>query len=343
MKIDNFSVGGNECFIIAEIGQAHDGSFGTALAYIDAVARTGANAIKFQTHIAAEESTRHEKFRVNTFPQDKNRYEYWKRMEFTEKQWMQLANHAKSKKLTFLSSPFSVKAVELLEKLNVPAYKIGSGDVGNDQLIDSIIEKKRPVIVSSGMSDNKEIDSLIKKLKKNKISCGLFQCTTSYPCKAEDIGYNIINEYKSKYDIPIGLSDHSGKIFPSLAAVAIGAKMLEVHVVFSKDCFGPDASSSVTINELSQLVEGARFIEKGINNRINKNSVVKDLSATKKLFSRSAFFTKEIQKGEVFKLQDFAMKKPGGGLCFKDTKRLVGKKIIKNRKLDDYVKKEDFK
>lgn len=342
MQIGNFKVGGEKCFIIAEIGQAHEGSFGTALSYIDAVAETGVDAIKFQTHIASEESTRHEKFRVNIFPEDKSRYDYWKRMEFSEQQWRQLANYAKSKKLIFLSSPFSLKAVELLEDLNVPAYKIGSGDINNDQLIDSIIKKRRPVLVSSGMSDHKETNNLIKKLKKSKIPCGLFQCTTSYPCKAEDVGYNVIEEYKTKHNIPIGLSDHSGSIYPSLAAVAIGAKMLEVHAVFSKDCFGPDSSSSLTMNQLSQLVEGVRFIEKGINNKIDKDSIVKNLSATKKLFSRSAFFTKEIQKGEVFKLNNFAMKKPGGGLCFNEAKKLLGKKISKNRKLDDYVKKEDF-
>ena len=140
------------CFIIAEIGQAHDGSLGSAHAYIDAVAEAGVDAVKFQTHIAHAESSKHEQFRVKGFPQDKTRYDYWKRMEFTPEQWSDLLSHAKEKGLIFLSTPFSIEAVELLENLNVPAFKIGSGDIDNIDLIESVIKTQKPILLSSGMS-----------------------------------------------------------------------------------------------------------------------------------------------------------------------------------------------
>ena len=249
-----------ECFVIAEIGQAHDGSLGSAHAYIDAVAEAGVDAVKFQTHIAAAESTRHEQFRVKVFPQDRTRYDYWKRMEFTLEQWRGLAEHARECGLEFLSTPFSVEAVDLLEKIGVPAYKVGSGDVCNDDLLEAIIKTGKSVLLSSGMSTYGELDHAVTLADQN-IDFAIFQCTTSYPCNAEDIGYNVLDELKNRYSCAVGLSDHSGTIFPSLAAVALGARLIEVHAVFSSNA-GPDTKSSLDMAELSQLVSGIRFIEK---------------------------------------------------------------------------------
>ena len=164
--IGDKKVGSTEkCFIIAEIAQAHDGSLGMAHAYIDAVSRTGADAIKFQTHIASAESTKFEKFRVQVFPQDKTRYEYWKRMEFTHNQWKELAEHAKKVGLIFLSSPFSVEAVQLLDNIGMPAWKIGSGEVDNKSLIDAVSKTGKPILLSTGMSKWSDIDKTINIVK----------------------------------------------------------------------------------------------------------------------------------------------------------------------------------
>ena len=202
------------CYLIAEVGQAHDGSLGSAHAYIDAIAETGVDAVKFQTHIAAAESTRHEKFRVNVFPQDATRFDYWKRMEFTAEQWKELASHARDKGLEFLSTPFSVEAVHLLEKLDVPAWKVGSGDISNQILIEEMLKTGKPILLSSGMSSYKEIERTLSLIAASKSDYALFQCTTSYPCNAEDIGYNVITEMKERFECPVGLSDHSGTIYP---------------------------------------------------------------------------------------------------------------------------------
>lgn len=330
-------------YIIAEIGQAHDGSLGAAHAYIDAVAATGVNAIKFQTHIAKAESTRHEQFRVSVFPQDATRYDYWKRMEFTAEQWKALAAHAKDVGLDFLSTPFSVEAVQLLDELGVPAWKIGSGDTSNTELLNAVLKTKKPVLLSSGMSSYAEIENVISMIKENGSTLALFQCTTSYPCNPEDVGYNIIEEMITRFNCPVGLSDHSGTPFPSLAAVAFGAKILEVHAVFSKQSFGPDTSSSLTIEELRYMVEGVRFIEKGIENPIDKDLAAKKRADTKNLFSRSAFYTKGLIKGEVLTENSFAMKKPAGGLSYGCVQKLIGKEILIDRVRDDFIKAEDFK
>ena len=341
-KLHEHEIGGSDCYVIAEIGQAHDGSLGTAHAYIDAVAQTGANAIKFQTHIASAESTRHEKFRVKVFPQDETRYDYWKRMEFTPQQWRGLAEHAKAVGLDFLSTPFSVAAVNLLQGLDVPAFKVGSGDINNEVLINALIETKKPILLSSGMSTYRELDSVVNKIKSAGNPLAIFQCTTSYPCAPEDIGYNVLQEIVEKYDVPAGLSDHSGTIYPAIASVALGAKLIEVHTVFSKQCFGPDTKSSVTIDELKNLVDGIRFVEKGMQVTVDKAVAAAARGETKTLFSRSAFFSRDIVKGEVLSLNDFEMKKPGGGLNYSEAISYLGKRLSVSKSFDDYLLSEDF-
>jgi N-acetylneuraminate synthase len=329
-------------YIIAEIGQAHDGSLGSAHAYIDAVAHAEVDAVKFQTHIAHAESTRHDRFRVKVFPQDNTRYDYWKRMEFSFQQWSDLAAHARDVGLEFLSTPFSKEAVELLQMLDVSAFKIGSGDVSNFDLVDEIIATQKPILLSSGMSSYDELDNTVGRITTAGNELSLFQCTTSYPCDAEDIGYNVLAELKQRYRCPVGLSDHSGTIFPSIAAVALGAKLIEVHSVFSKQSFGPDTKSSLDMTELKQLVDGVRFVEKGLANSIDKNKASEERKVTKELFSRSAFYTRDMKAGSVFSEESFAVKKPGGGMDVSMANQLLGKTLKEDRCFDDFVSVEDF-
>ena len=227
----------NPCFIIAEIAQAHEGSLGLAHSYIDAVANAGADAIKFQTHIAEAESTKEDQFRVNFSYEDKNRYDYWKRMEFTLEQWFELKKHCNELNLVFLSSPFSIEAVNLLEKIDIHAWKIGSGEINNPVLLEMILDTNKPILLSTGMSDWNEIDASIGKLVDDKIDCAIFQCTSKYPTEIEEVGLNVMKEMKEKYNIPTGLSDHSGRTSSAIAAIAKDANLLEVHVVFDKAMF----------------------------------------------------------------------------------------------------------
>jgi N-acetylneuraminate synthase len=333
---------GNPCFVIAEIGQAHDGSLGAAHAYIDAVANTRAQAIKFQTHIAHAESSTDEEFRVACFPQDSTRYDYWKRMEFTENQWIGLAEHAAERGLVFLSTPFSFDAVELLERIGVSAWKIGSGETGNLPMLEKIAETQKPILLSSGMSYWKELDEAVSLISEYHGSVGIFQCTTSYPCPPEKLGLNVIREISDRYGCPTGLSDHSGTIYPSLAALVLGASMIEVHVVLSRDSFGPDVTSSVTVDELKVIVEGVRFTEKSLASKIDKDLEAEEMTDLRELFGRSIYFSHDLEEGHKLALQDISLKKPGTGIPAPRLDHFIGQKLARACSGGQQLKEDDF-
>ena len=178
--------------IIAEIGLAHDASLGNAHAYIDAVAKTGVDGIKFQTHIAHAESITTEPWRVKFSFQDKSRYDYWKRMEFSEAQWLGLKEHADEVGLLFLSTPFSIEAFEMLRRVGVHAWKIASGEITNYPLLEKVANTQQPVWVSTGMSGENEINSVVKILNNFDSDFTIFQCTSKYPTKPEEVGLNIL-------------------------------------------------------------------------------------------------------------------------------------------------------
>jgi N-acetylneuraminate synthase len=192
------------------------------------------------------------------------------------------------------------------------------------------------------MSSYDELDHTVSRITAAGNQLAIFQCTTSYPCSAESIGYNVLKELKDRYKCCVGLSDHSGTIFPSIAAVTLGAKLLEVHSVFSKKCFGPDTQSSLDMLELKQLVNGVRFSEKGLANSVDKNKASEERADTKELFSRSAFYTRDMKAGAVLSKESFAMKKPGGGMNISIVNQLVGKTLKEDKGFDDFVRHEDF-
>lgn len=307
-KIKSFHVGNRtigenaSCLLIAEVGLAHDGSLGTAHAFIDAVADTGADAIKFQTHIAAAESTIHERFRVNVFPQDDARYDYWERTSFSENQWAELKRHAEEKNLIFLSTPFSVEAVQMLRRIGVNIWKIGSGETNNVLLLDEIASHKEPILLSTGMSFLHELDAMVKRLEDQGVPVLPMQCTNRYPCPPEKMGLNMIPEYQERYHMPIGYSDHSGEIGPGLAALTMGAKVIEVHVTWHKECFGPDVKASLTLEQLSLLADNIRILEKALLNPVDKDSMAEEMGDMRKLFTKGIFAKTDIKQGEEIKI-----------------------------------------
>jgi len=329
-------------FIIAEIGQAHDGSLGTAHAYIDAVAKTGVDAVKFQTHIAQAESTPAEKFRVNVFPQDATRFDYWRRMEFTPEQWAGLAEHARDRNLLFLSTPFSLEAVDLLERIRVPAWKVGSGDTSNFLLLERVAATKLPLLLSSGMSSWEEMDASIAWVKRFGSDFALMQCTTSYPCPPDKLGLNVLNEIQARYGCVTGLSDHSGTVFASLAAIPLGASIIEVHATFSRDCFGPDVSSSVTIGELAELVRGVRFIDQALRNPISKDFEAQEREQVKLLFGRSLVAARPLLRDQPLRREDFAFRKPGTGISANRLDEFIGRVLINSVGENHFFSESDF-
>jgi len=324
--------------LIAEIAQAHDGSLGIAHSYIDALADAGVDAVKFQTHIAEAESSRHEPFRTNFSYEDETRFDYWNRMEFTPEQWGGLKKHCDDKNVEFLSSPFSNAAVDLLEKVGVKRYKIGSGEVNNFLLLRKIAETGKPIILSSGMSSYSELDRTMDFLSKYENDLSVLQCTTAYPTNPEQWGLNIITELKKRYDIPVGFSDHSGDIYACLAATSLGAEILEFHAVFDKQLFGPDAKASLTIEKIKRLVRGVREIELSLANKIdkNENSQFNDL---KNIFEKSLAVNKDLKKGAILQFSDLEAKKPKGlGIDASDFENIIGKKVKKELTKWEFLK-----
>jgi N-acetylneuraminate synthase len=331
-----------KCLIVGEVAQSHDGSLGLAHAFIDAIADAGADAVKFQTHIAAAESTPSEPWRVKFSRQDKTRYDYWKRMEFRKEQWKGLKQHADERGLLFLSTPFSDEAVELLAETGMKVWKIASGEVGNLPLLRKIIAFNQPVILSSGMSGWAELDESVGLIRQNGNPLAVLQCTSAYPCPPESVGLNMLEVLRERYGCSTGLSDHSGKIFAGLAAASMGAETIEIHVALSREMFGPDVPASVTTSELAQMVEGVRQIEKMLANPVNKDKAANDLAPLRNLFTKSIVAGADLPAGTVLQAEHLKLKKPGTGLPGAKMDALIGKSLRRSLKADEMLSLEDI-
>ncbi len=331
---------GKRCMIIAEVAQAHDGSLGFAHAYIDAIANAGADAVKFQTHIAAAESTPEEPWRVKFSKQDETRYGYWKRMEFTEDQWRGLKEHADDRGILFVSSPFSIEAANLLDRIGMRVWKVASGEVNSGPLLERIAETRSPVLLSTGMGQLPEIDAAVGHMKAKAVPFVLLQCTSIYPCPPEKVGLNLLPLFRERYQCAVGLSDHSGTIYPGLAAAAVGCDVLEVHVTLSREMFGPDVSSSITTTELRQLVQGVRFIEKMKANPVEKDVIAKELTTVRSLFTKSVVAMDDLPAGTVLCPEHLTTKKPGTGIPAACLPNIIGRRLSRAVPKDQLLSEE---
>jgi N,N'-diacetyllegionaminate synthase len=328
------------CLIVAEVAQAHDGSLGMAHAFVDAAAEAGADAVKFQTHLAQSESTPAEPWRVPFSSQDDTRYDYWKRMESSPTQWRELREHAAKVGLLFSSSPFSTDAVTLLDEIGVDFFKVASGEITNVPMLEAIGETGRPVALSTGMSPWEEIDAAVARLRSRN-PLAVLQCTSEYPCPPERLGLNVINELRQRYRLPVGLSDHSGTIFPGLAAATGSISVLEVHLTLSKRMFGPDVPASVTPEVLATLVEGVRFIELAQSNPVDKDRLVNSFSQLRTSFMKSPVTLRALPAGHRLETTDIALKKPGSGLPPDALPQLVGRTLARSVQADHQLSLSD--
>jgi N-acetylneuraminate synthase len=335
------ALGHGRCLIVGEVALSHDGSLGLAHAFVDAIADAGADAVKFQTHIAAAESTPAEPFRVAFSRQDASRYDYWRRMEFTEDQWRGLAQHCAERGVLFVSSPFSIEAADLLRRVGQPFWKIASGEVANTQLIDRLLETRAPIVLSTGLSPLAETDAAVARITAKGVQAGVLQCTTAYPCPPERIGLNLVPIYRERYRCWVGLSDHSATIYPGLAGAAMGIDMLELHVALSREMFGPDVVASVTAAELRQLVEGVRFIERMRAHPLDKDASARDTEPLRRLFTRSLVARTALPAGTVLEEHHLAIKKPGTGLPPARLSDVVGRRLTRPVEADHLLTAAD--
>ena len=332
----------SSCCVVAEVAQAHDGSVGMAHAFIEAVANAGADAIKFQTHIASAESTPSEPWRKAFSSQDRTRLDYWRRMEFPETVWHELAAHAKERGLLFLSSPFSLEAVELLLRVGVAGWKVASGELGHHALLDAVAGVGQPVILSSGMSPLDEVDRAVGRVERLGPPLALLQCTSLYPCPPEWVGLNLIEEFRSRYGCAVGLSDHSATLFPGIAAASLGIQLLEVHVTFSREMFGPDVVASLTLEQLRELVEGVRFVEAMRAHPVDKAVLPDSAKGLREIFNRSVVAVEAIAAGTPLRREHLAAKKPGTGIDANDLESLVGRRLRRAVERDALLDWEDL-
>lgn len=341
-QIGDRNVGtGNPCLLVAEVAQAHDGQLTLAHEYIDRIAETGADAVKFQTHIADAESTPQEPWRVS-FAKDASRYDYWKRMEFSQAEWTGLSEHAVDAGLIFLSSPFSLEAVDLLECVGVPAWKTGAGEIATLPLLEHMARTGKPVMLSTGMSTGTELDRAVACVRAAGAPVGVYQCTSAYPCPPEKIGLNLIHTFRERYACPVGLSDHSGVIHAGLAAAALGANMIEIHVTLDRGTGLPDEPVSLLPSELKELVRGVRFIELALAHPVDKEHMADELSGLREIFSKSVVAAHALPAGRQLQAGDLALKKPGTGWPAAQIKELIGRTLAWALAKDHLISEDDL-
>ena len=337
IKIGSKLIGeGEPCFIIAEAGINHNGDIKLAKKLIGAAKGAGADVIKFQTHIPEEEMLKDDSTAEYI---GESLFDLLKRVELSKKDHVELKKYATTKGILFLSTPFSREAVDLLEEIGVPAYKVGSGEMTNLPLLEYISKKKKPMIISTGMSTFEEIEETINFVKKINDDLILLHCTSTYPTRYEDVNLRVIERLREKFKIPVGLSDHSIGIYTALASVVLGACIIEKHFTINRDLPGPDQKASITPGELKELVKGVRAIEKALG---STKRITDDELSVQRMARESVVSLVNIPNGAVITEDMVWVKRPGIGIPPKYLNKVIGMKTRKNIKANTIIKWSDL-
>ncbi len=324
--------------IIAEIGSVHDGKLSLAFKLIKKAASCGANIIKFQMHIPEFETLKDAP--SPDYFKSEDRYSYFKRTSFKLSDWRRIKKCCEKYGTEFLCSPFSIEAVEALEKLNVKYFKVPSGELTNTPLLERLKKTKKKLFISTGMSNLKEISQAVKIFDKKKII--LLQCSSIYPCPLEDVGINIIKLFKKKFKCEVGFSDHTIGSSASYAAAAIGASVIEKHFTLSKKMYGSDAKNSMEPLEFKLFSKTLKEIWHIGQHNVDKDNI-KKYKKMKKIFEKSIYAKTDLKKGSLLKFENLAFKKPFNHLRADKYKILIGKKLTNNIKKDEPINVKDVK
>ena len=324
--------------LIAEIGSVHDGSFGNAGKLIEAAAACGADAVKFQTHIAEAETLADAP--MPPYFKGEPRMPYFKRTGFSLQQWKELAARAEENKVIFLSSPFSLEAVDLLEEVRMKMYKIPSGENTNLPMLRHIAKTKKPVLLSSGMSSWEELDRAVEALQGGG-PLTVMQCSTQYPCPPECVGLNVMQEMKARYRCSVGYSDHTMGYSAPIAAAALGATVIEKHFTFSRLMYGSDAKHSMEPAEFKILSQSLREVWTMLANPVDKSNITR-YQEMKDIFEKSVVTAGELPAGTTLRWEHLAFKKPGTGISAAKAETVIGKKIRRAVARDYMLKPEDL-
>jgi N,N'-diacetyllegionaminate synthase len=321
-------------FVIAEAGMNHDGSLGNAIRTAEVAAECGADAIKFQLHDAAAETTRDAP--SPPYFEHETRWEYFDRTAFTDEQWHTLKQACDDAQIEFLCSVFSLEAVDRLEQVGVRRYKIGSGEVSNLELVRRVAETDKPVLLTSGMSSWAELDAAVAAAGDDVT---VLQCTSEYPTPPERVGLNVLDELRERYRKPVGFSDHTVGNYAAFAAVMLGAVVVEKHFALSKNLYGPDAAFSMEPDELEDLVEGIRDIETMLANPVDKDDLA-PVAEMKRVFEKSVVTVADVSAGATLERSMLAAKKPGTGIPAAKIEDVVGRRAARDLPADTVVTEE---
>ena len=332
-------------FLIAEAGVNHNGDINLAKKLIDTAVNAKVDAIKFQTYnsdsLILRSASKADYQKIGT-DSNESFYDMLKRYELSFENFKELKVYCKKKGLIFLSTGFDNKSIEILDFLQVPVYKIGSGDMNNYPLLKLICSKQKPIFLSTGMASLEEVKESVNFIVDNKIEeIIIFQCTTNYPVQYEEINLNVIETFKKEFPkFLIGFSDHSLGFEASLGAAAKGAKVIEKHFTLDKNMDGPDHRASLDPGELKEWVIRIRNLEKALGS-FKKFPSKAELNIAKKT-RKSIVSIKNLKKGDVLTTKNISVKRPGLGISPKFFEELIGKKVKENIPIDSIIKWEDI-
>ena len=340
IKIGNRYIGEDEpVFIIAEAGVNHNGDMELAKKLIDVAAEAKADAIKFQTFKAEHVVTKTAQkasYQIKNTRSNESQYEMIKKFELTEEEFKELYNYAKKKSIIFLSTPFDFESVDFLNELGIPAFKVSSGDLTNIPFLEYIAKKEKPIILSTGMGTIGEVEEAVNAIKEmGNENLILLHCVSNYPAKIESLNLRAIKTLKGTFKLPTGFSDHSLGIYAPIAAVALGAVVIEKHFTLDKKLPGPDHKASLDPDELKEMIKTIRLIEKALGNGIKKPTVEEE--EIKKVVRRSIVAKVEIPKGTTITKDMITFKRPGVGLLPKYIKYIIGKKARRKISIDELI------
>ncbi|WP_156939888.1 N-acetylneuraminate synthase [Clostridium lundense] len=328
----------NKAFIIAEAGVNHNGDINIAKQLVDKAVEAGVDAIKFQTFktesLVVKNAPKAEYQKETTG--SGNQYDMLKKLELSYEKHIILKKYCEEKGLMFISTPFDFESVDLLEKLDIPLYKISSGDLTNIPLLKYISKLNKPIILSTGMGNLGEVEIAVNVIKESgNENITLLHCTSNYPTDYEDVNLNAMITLKNAFKLPIGYSDHTVGIEIPIAAVTMGAKVIEKHFTLDKKMEGPDHRASLDPQELKHMVAGIRNIEKAFGDGIKKcNSNEKN---TRKVARKSIVASKFIKLGDELSYNNITFKRPGVGLSPIYVDEIIGKKALNNIEEDSFI------
>lgn len=328
----------NRCFIIAEAGVNHNGDINIAKKLVDKAKEAGVDAIKFQTfkadNLVTKQAPKAEYQKQATG--DGSQFEMLKKLELSLEDHIALKKYCEEKGIMFISTPFDFESVDLLEKIDVPLYKVSSGDLTNLPLLNYIANKNKPIILSTGMSNLGEVEEAVETIfQTGNDRLVLLHCTSNYPTAYKDVNLRAMLTMKEAFKLPVGYSDHTIGIEVPIAAVALGAKVIEKHFTLDRNMAGPDHKASLEPDELKILVKSIRNIETAMGDGIKRCNKSEEKS---KFVSRKSIVAKhDIKKGQVITQDLIVYKRPASGLPPKFVKYILGKKARAEIRKDEVI------